>query len=174
MNFRVSDYDKDDLNEIHHKYSFNESIADEDISKSKNTTPVFCYDLIDLDKTDYHFKQSCFDNVDIQAYFSQIKKISTSTIFELIKNNENGNDDDLKLHRAEVKGNLLTILKKIYPKPVNYFPEIYHFALYTPKGKKADRKTGDKAPRIYFLVGRNSMLYILFYDPYHEINPLAI
>jgi hypothetical protein len=172
MSFGGNDYDEDELNDIHHRYSWGESISYNDITASKRSAPVFCYDLIDLDKTDYHFTQSCFDNEDIKAYFAQIKRISLSTLFSLIDSEENGRETDLHLHRANVSGKLRKALGMLSGRLLSEVtPDIYHFALYTKKGITADRTTGTKAPRIYFLVGANGMLYVLFYDPYHEINP---
>lgn len=48
-------------------------------------------------------------------------------------------------------------------------PSFYHFALYT--NEESSRKSGIKSPRIYFFIGGNGVIYPLFYDPYHEINP---
>jgi hypothetical protein len=135
-----------------------ENISNKEICTSLKVSPVFCYDLIDLDKTNYHFQQSCFENTDIKAYFTQIKKISSSTLDTLI------GDKDLHLRKSKIEGNLKTVLSTLHGYDnLRIYPDINHFALYMPKSKKADRKTGDKAPRIYFLVGQNSMLYILFY-----------
>lgn len=53
-------------------------------------------------------------------------------------------------------------------------PEIFHFALY-PKNlqKTPNREMEIKNPRVHFLVGANGMIYPLFYDPYHELNPIS-
>jgi hypothetical protein len=41
--------------------------------------------------------------------------------------------------------------------------------LYT--NDEASRETGVKSPRVYFILGTYGFVYILFFDPYHEINP---
>jgi hypothetical protein len=64
------------------KYRFGDKIKD--VSKYFSDTPLFCYDYIDLDKTDFHFKQ---DNIDIQdyiKYFEMVKFISKNTVDTLI------------------------------------------------------------------------------------------
>lgn len=33
-------------------------------------------------------------------------------------------------------------------------------------------KNGDRNPRIYFMVGYNGMIHPLFFDPFHELNPV--
>lgn len=48
---------------------------------------------------------------------------------------------------------------------------VYHFGLYECDSRKASRNTGERSPRVYFLLGANGFIYILFFDPYHELNP---
>ena len=70
------DFDIEDIEEFHKRYTWGEGLSNESIYNSKQTLPVICYDLIDLDKTKYHFSQNCFDNKDIKSYFKAIKYIS--------------------------------------------------------------------------------------------------
>ncbi|MEA3445933.1 MAG: hypothetical protein U9R19_14535, partial [Bacteroidota bacterium] len=49
-------------------------------------------------------------------------------------------------------------------------PPIGQFALYTDNEVEANRETGNKSPRIFFMLGHFGVFYILFYDPYHEIR----
>jgi hypothetical protein len=30
-----------------------------------------------------------------------------------------------------------------------------------------------KARRVYFMLGTNGFIYILFFDPFHELNPMV-
>jgi hypothetical protein len=173
MSYGGFDYDEEELNEInkiHQKHNWRKKVSDTEVRLSLKAVPVFCYDLIDLGETDYHFTQSCFDNKDIKAYFTQIQKISRSTIFQLTDERDRG----LHLYRSEINKKLRVALQKLSGKKEIDDFTVYHFALYTSKEEKADRKTGVKSPRIYFLVGANSMLYVLFYDPYHEMNPIVM
>jgi hypothetical protein len=48
-----------------------------------------------------------------------------------------------------------------------HLPIIGQFGLYT--NDNADRTRNIKSPRIFFFIGDNAVLYIMFYDPYHEI-----
>ena len=49
---------------------------------------------------------------------------------------------------------------------------IYHFALEPDCKETADRSKGCRNARVYFLVGKFGIVHILFFDPYHEINPM--
>lgn len=160
------DLGPDDVEEIHSKFDWGSGISNEAISTTLKTHPVVCYNYIDLDKTQYNFKQSCFDNTDIKAYFEGIKYISEHTLEELL----DYSDREFHFHKSYINGNLRKALIRLNGNK-RYMPEIYHFALYTNKQEKADRYKKIKSPRIYFLVGKHGMIYILFYDPYHEINP---
>lgn len=156
--------DKEDIESIHKRYRW-DNIKNDLIATSIQVHPVICYDLIDLSETLYHFHQSCFDNTDIKEYFSCLKYISRNTISDLVQNS----NYRFHFHKSQIQGKLKQILKILHKKN-DIFPEIYHFALYTSE-QKADREKGIKSPRIYFVVGYNGMIYPLFYDPYHEINP---
>lgn len=160
------DLGPEDIEEIHSKFNWESGISNDAISTTIKTHPVVCYNYIDLGKTKYNFKQDCFDNIDIKAYFEGIKYISEHTLEELLDDSER----EFHFHKSYVSGNLKKVLSQLNGKK-RYMPEIYHFALYTNKNEKADRSKNIKSPRIYFLVGKHGMIYILFYDPYHEINP---
>ena len=38
--------------------------------------------------------------------------------------------------------------------------------------KWADRETDTRCSRVYFMLGTYGHIYILFFDPYHELNPM--
>lgn len=48
---------------------------------------------------------------------------------------------------------------------------IYHFALEPESKQTASREQGGRNARVYFLVGKFGVVHVLFFDPYHEINP---
>jgi hypothetical protein len=56
------------------------------------------------------------------------------------------------------------------PEIVKGDPIIFHFHLYNADGQMASRQTGIRAPRVYFMQGTYGVIYILFFDPYHEIT----
>lgn len=167
MYFNDSDFEADELNEIHETYDFDAPPSNKDIAQTKVTKPVVCYDLIDLSNSNYSFSQTCFDAKDVEAYFNRMKKLCSSNIEDIINNGERD------WHLCPTKGrNIETEIKRITNNPrLNQFPEIMHFALYTSKGM-ASRQSGVKSPRIHFLVGRNGMICPIFYDPFHEMNPM--
>ena len=82
-------------------------------------------------------------------------------------------DADYKLHfyRTNVSGNIKRIFDSIDPKIAKANPLIFHFALDPENKNHADRARCIRNPRVYFMVGRNGMIHILFFAPYHEINP---
>lgn len=47
----------------------------------------------------------------------------------------------------------------------------YHFSLYDTD-RWADRSTDTRNSRVYFILGTYGHIYILFFDPYHELNPM--
>lgn len=166
MNFGGIDYDADELNELHRKYKIGEKIVDSDIYISKISMPVICYSYIDLSGGEYSFNQALFSE-DYHIYFERIKELCDNTIDSLSKR-----DPKRVWHLFPTRGvNIINELKRHFKKDkISPLPEIYHFALYTDKDS-ADKNIGKRSPRIHFIVGSHGMLYPLFYDPYHEINP---
>ena len=153
--------------EIHPLTELGDTLSYEDSKLALDVPIVISYELIDLDKTDYHFKQE-FTSKDTQRYFEVLKDISCKSINDLIEESEHS----LHFHRSAAKGNLKIQLEKLSPGCVTFDsePMIYHFALYTDVNK-ASRVNGVRSPRIYFMLGKNGMIFPLFFDPYHEINP---
>lgn len=158
------DLDEDDLFDIHSPVCLSDQLNDSDIALSHKTPIVVSYALVDLGKTNYHFMQE-FTHRDTQEYFRMMKTISSSTINDLMDNPHKHH-----FYRTDIRGNLKNVLRQIDPDCIKTNPLIYHFALYTED--QADRETGVRSPRIYFMLGLYGMIYILFFDPFHEINPL--
>lgn len=164
MTFLTAD---DYWDEIHPITGLGDKLSYEDSKLALDVPMVISYELVDLNETDYHFKQA-FTLKDTQRYFEVFKEISCQSINNLIENGEHS----LHFYRTAAKGNLRRLLEKLCPGCVTHDnePMIYHFALYTDV-EKADRQSGRRSPRVYFMLGRNGMIFPLFFDPYHEINP---
>lgn len=160
------DLTEDDLYDLHAPVAWDCWISNEDLYLSQRVPIVVSYDLVDLGQTQYDFFQR-FTLRDTQAYFSLMKRISGSTVNDLLDS-----EKELHFYRTDVRGNLKQALKKISPKAVEANPLVFHFALYTDENVIANREKDIRAPRIYFMLGKNGVIYILFFDPYHEINPL--
>lgn len=153
--------------DIHGPAAVGESLSVEDTRLSIEVPIVISYELADLGETIYHFKQE-FRLQDTQAYFETMKRISCQSINDLVEES----DHELHFYRTRVNKKVEELLKKLDPEcePSQEATLIYHFALSTdPAG--ASREEGRKSPRVYFMLGRNGMIFPLFFDPYHEINP---
>ena len=158
--------EEDDLMEIHAPMDFRSSITNKDIQTSSKVPLVVCYNLIDMGKTKYGFNQ-VFTEKDARMYFLRMKELSESTIYDLM-------DSKLKdwhFHSVKVSGNVKETLFKLHPNAAKGIYTIYQFALYTDS-RGASRETGIRSPRIYFMLGKNGMVYPLFFDPYHELSPM--
>lgn len=149
------------------QYNFGLPIDGKELAAGYGQKPLISYNFIDIDKTNYCFDQECLDADDILWYFELLKEFSSKTINELI-------DSDYKKHfhlyhnpNPQLKS-LLKSISGVTLRPETT-PTIGQFALYTDR-ELASRKNKIKSPRIYFIVGHNAVMYILFYDPYHEIN----
>lgn len=94
---------------------------------------------------------------DSQIYFTKIKKIC--------KNNFEDLKEDRCLFKTINPNKKLKELadfifsQKLHPEQIPQFVEII---LYT-------NKIGNKAPRVFGFIGNASIIYILFYDPFHAI-----
>lgn len=134
--------------------------------------PVICYSLINIADKNYGFGQSEFDHLDAKCYFERMKALSIRSIFDII---EDDDYDPQDWHLNQTRGkNIREAIKKHFNLQENFeMPEIFHFALYPKRMQRTpDRSKMIKNPRVHFIVCANGMLYPLFYDPYHELNPI--
>lgn len=144
-------------------------LTNEDVAASLNAKIHVVYDLIDLEKSDYNFKQS-FCNDEANLYFECMYLFSQKTINEII-------DSDYKkkyhFNSSKIQGCLRGALVKIgFPLgKVDEEPLIYHFALDSECDKYANRSMGIRNSRLYFVVGNRGAIHPLFFDPFHELNP---
>jgi len=140
------------------------TLTPEETMLSKNLPISVKYDYADMGQTEYNFMQE-FTTADTQAYFTKMKMISSNTISQLVEKAR-----ELHFYLSDVRGNLYKAMKAAYPDAARNNPIVYHFELYTSQ-ERADRSSGIRSPRVYFMLGTYGFIYILFFDPYHELNP---
>lgn len=164
INFDLSEED------VFPKATLGELISYEDLKESKRQLISVYYNEIDLDKTKYNFSQA-FEGNESCMYFERMKTFSKTTINDIMDDPDN---HDWHFYRNDLgdgrNSYLKNLLKEVNPKMAKGNPEIYHFALDPDNSTFANRNTGDRNPRIYFMVGYNGTIHPLFFDPYHEIN----
>lgn len=163
MEFGYNDFFEED------DYRFGTKIDGKEFGEALNYPSLISYRYIQFEDTDYHFAQSCFDNIDIVAYFKFMQVLSCVPFKVLCEKKER----DWHLNSSYYNGNLKKLINDTLSNGKTLSPEcippFYHFALYT--NENSSRNSGLKSPRIYFFIGDNATIYPLFYDPYHEINP---
>lgn len=162
------DLEQEDLVRLNSPDSFKRKMSKEDARLSMDLPIVVKYDYLDLDGTDYNFKQE-FTIRDTQEYFTKMKEISSSTINKLVEKSKK--DSDYHFYRSAFSGNVRREIKKIMP-DADEDLIVYHFGLYECESHNASRVTGERSPRVYFILGNNGFIYIVFFDPYHELNPM--
>jgi hypothetical protein len=145
-----------------------ENLTREETLLSYDVPIVISYELIDLNITDYHFFQ-VFLPKETQEYFRIMKELSCCSINHMISESEH----DLHFYRSKVTKRITNLLKQLDPDctPDQESTFIFHFALGTDENG-ASRELGRRSPRVYFMLGRNGRIFPLFFDPFHEINPL--
>lgn len=155
------------------EYRFGDKIDNLKLQESLDQLSVVSYRYIELQPiTDYHFSQTCFDNRDIVAYFSFMKRLTSTSFNDLFDNREaewhlNPTYYQKQKSFRELVNKSLGLTKNL---AIENTPNFYHFALYTTGN--ASKETGIKSPRVYFFFGKDATIFPLFYDPYHEINPV--
>lgn len=143
-----------------------ENLSTEDLVDSQNQCISVQYNQIDLGGTKYGFNQA-FQGNEANLYFERMREFSEQTLNDIREN------ASYKLHfnRTDIRGNIKQIFDSIDKRIAQANPLIFHFALNPDNKNVANRANNVRNPRIYFMVGRNGMIHILFFDPYHEINP---
>jgi len=156
------DIQPDELARLNTPDSFKNSLSYDDVQLSKDLPIVVKYDYIDLNVTDYHFKQ----------------KFLLRDTQECVRDwhHTSGRKRRFLLTRCTIITRLVT--KGISRNNV-IMPDaeesmiVYHFGLYECESKQASRATGERSPRVYFMLGTNGFIYPLFFDPFHELNPMV-
>lgn len=140
-----------------------------DLQESQDCLITVQYNEIDLGETPYHFNQPFVGN-EANLYFQRMKEFSELSVNYILDHS------DYKVHfnRTDIRGNIKRVFDSIDPNIARANPLIFHFAL-DPESTvtNANRTNGVRNPRIYFMIGYNGMIHILFFDPYHELNPLV-
>lgn len=166
MSFKFYDEQKDSGD-----YSFGDMIDMESYSSYLSCHPVVSYKYIRIDGK-YGFGQDVLDNKDAVAYFDSMNVLASITINEF-----RDLEKEWHFHPEDVRrgGILYEELRLCFGEDMLKRPEtlpaFYHFALYEDKKVRGDRTHGTKAPRIHLFIGDGGVLFPMFYDPYHEMNP---
>ncbi len=166
----ISLNENDAFEEVRPKANIKAKISNADLFDSKQVRIAIRYDFLKLAaKTKYCFLEQTFENDEANLYFKRMADFAGKTIDEL----ENGDYFRQKLHfrRNAICGNLKKLFDCIDPQICIGNPAIYHFALSDTKNVIADRKTNSRNARVYFMLGVKGEVFMLFFDPYHEINP---
>lgn len=160
------DLNFEDTSDFDFPAKLTESLSFEDLADSQCQCISVQYNQVDLGDTKYGFDQM-FEENEANLYFERMREFSEQTLNDIREN------ASYKLHfyRTDIRGNIKRIFDSIDPKIAKANPLIFHFALDPENRNRADRSKHIRNPRVYFMVGRNGMIHILFFDPYHEINP---
>lgn len=164
MKLSAVDLEDEDFKVINSPDRFNVKLGIDDAKLSMNIPILVRYDYIDIDKTEYNFSQ-IFHNADTKAYFARMKDMAGHSMNELIENAR-----ELHFYRSPITGKLRDIVADVIPDAIRSNQIVYHFGLYTSPNGDACRDKDIRSPRIYFILGTYGHIYILFFDPYHEIN----
>lgn len=158
-------FEAEDFRTINTRDRFDKALTVEDVRLSTDVPIVVRYDYVDLDQTDYNFWQK-FTHEDTKGYFEKMKLFSGKSINALL-----GESRTHHFYRSELRGNVLQAVRSILPKAIGSNQIVYHFGLYDTD-EWADRETDTRCSRVYFMLGSYGHIYILFFDPYHELNPI--
>ena len=164
MNYSLTEKDIEDNTPI---ARLTDSICYEDLRVSQDCMISVKYNEIDLGKTQYGFNQRFVDN-EANMYFRRMKDFSEMSINGIIDQGVHS----LHFYRSDIKGNIKKVFDSIDTKIAKANPMIFHFALNPDCNDDADRMTGVRNARIYFMVGYLGMIHPIFFDPYHELNPI--
>ena len=145
-----------------------DSIGYEDLRESQDCLISVQYNEIDLGKTAYGFDQK-FKGNEANQYFERMNAFSEMSINNIIDEGFHS----WHFYRTGIKGNIKKVFDSINPKIAKANPMIFHFALDPECKVIADRAKGNRNARFYFMVGYNGMIHPIFFDPYHELNPMS-
>lgn len=132
-----------------------------------NCTPSISYDYLLLDHgSDYSFLNPEINTItseefphlsDSQIYFKKLNEICTSNFSDL-------NDSTFFFQMISPNRKLKDIVDFIFSIKLqaDQIPPFIELKLYT-------NKNSIKAPRIFGFIGNANIIYILFYDPFHQI-----
>jgi hypothetical protein len=145
------------------KYRINDKL----LPLNFDCTPSISYDYLFIDAGDkYSFLNPEMNQItseeypdlsDSQIYFKKIREVCNSD-FNDLKN------DRFLFTMVNPNVNLKEVAEFIFSQKLqpNQIPSFIEIKLYT-------NKNGKKAPRIFGFIGNANIIYVLFYDPFHEI-----
>ena len=146
----------------------NDEMDYQDLRESQDCLISVQYNEIDLGQTAYGFNQE-FKEGEANQYFERMHAFSGMTINDII----NQGFHAWHFYRTSIKGNIKKVFDSIDPMIAKCNPMIFHFALDPSCKTIANRLNDQRNARIYFMVGYNGMIHPLFFDPYHELNPMG-
>lgn len=163
LNDDLYEPDEDQISSLHESFCITDKLTNTYVKLSRKVPMVIRYDFISVDGK-YGFSK-LFGELESRSYFSKMKELAGLSL----ENAMGDFDYTYHINKTYINKSVKEELKKLFKtEKIAEDLEIYHFALYTSKAM-ADRKKDIKSPRIHFLLGRYGMVYILFYDPYHEL-----
>lgn len=130
-------------------------------------SPSISYDYLLLDESnEYSFLNPEFNNItseeqpnlsDSQIYFTKAHEICKNNFKDL-------SDDNFFFKIIRPNRNLKDVVDFIFSEKLqdDQIPPFIEIRLYT-------NKVGNKAPRVFGFIGNANIIYILFYDPFHQI-----
>lgn len=165
MKLTAADIEDEDFYTINAREKFNTCLLPEDVILSKDVPLVVRYDYVDMGKTPYNFAQE-FTHEETIGYFKKLNMFSGNSLNSILSNSR-----EHHFYRSPLVGNIRKAVAQILPDAIKSDQIIYHFSL-TDSKEFANRKTGVRCPRVYFMLGTYGHIYILFFDPFHELNPI--
>ena len=158
-----------ELNKPNLKYELGDRIYPIDL----DVAPTISYDYLFLDPNHTHSfhndelnEKTCEeipDKSDYAIYFEKIKSFCKRPLGDSIDKVNYQEHIHVIPPNRKLKELLKLASKKSSIENID-LPQFGQFALYTNRGNS-------KAPRIFFFIGNYAIIYVLFYDPYHEIFP---
>lgn len=151
------------------KYKFGDEICNID----DDGTPTIAYDYLYLDSGDKYsflnpelnqnFSEEFPNESDYAIYFRKIKSFCKKTLNKSLYHSKK----EEHIHIVNSNERLVDLLRKTAKTTFNHnnIPQFGQFALYT-------NVKDNRAPRVFFFIGNYAIVYILFYDPYHEITKM--
>lgn len=159
------DGDEEEINDLH--YEFSVGYDDELPTTNMSYRPVFSYKYLCLEG-DYSFHREEFKIKEWKKYLEIVKEFSAKPLEELVDLSNHKYHFKLKTHfdseHSELAKHMKMPIKRKDP------PILGHFALYTTPENPNKPTEKVLSPRIFFLLGKQSVIHILFFDPYHEMH----
>lgn len=163
------DFDESQEHNDNH-YNFTEGYFNGFPLNDADKRPTVSYLYVDTTGvTDYNFKRAEFGEFEAKIYLEKMRNYSQKTLNSLIDYLPPEEHFKVSSNPSSKELELISTLLDVDIKKEN-IPLTGHFALYTTPYEEGVKS---KSPRIFFLVGNDCVIHILFFDPYHEIIPMG-